>query len=252
MKILRLSLMCFCLVSVFLDACHNEQTKIILAETNSPRWLDAKVDVIAVGKNGQLVPENKARYPLNHILGTVNWYIKNDITIKNKENGNVQSIPIRQSTVMQVVEPLLTKELHWSEKENKDVEGYAYGVKKRWRRDPKEQVHFFEFFGNDALFEAKRDLALCYENLLKSVFCEMQLIRKKSAIAILPLGIDTGIPWKTVIEIAVHSVCDYVEKNPDYYHSIYLCVIKTATDYDAHELYSYYEQLLCAREVPND
>jgi hypothetical protein len=85
-----------------------------------------------------------------------------------------------------------------------------------------------EFFGEKALEEAKKDLAVCYENALLTGSIMLGQMPDKT-IAIDPLGTAVGIPGKDAVEVAVESVREFIEHTPHVYALIVLCVKKRSS-----------------------
>ncbi len=82
-----------------------------------------------------------------------------------------------------------------------------------------------EFFGENALEEAKKDLAVCYDNALLTGSIMLGQTSNKT-IAIDPLGTAVGIPGKDAVQVAIESVTEFIEYHPHTYALIQLFVKK--------------------------
>ncbi len=221
-----------CLIITFLYSAEKPITKVQLFQMRSFRCIDGKADAIIVGKNAQF---RQLGYHLNDTLtGKLSDCSSNIIYVKKQRPIQY---PIHLSKVVYVTEPYLRKEAYRYEKDTY-CNQYIYETMRTKERCPK-LLASFEFYGNDALEETKKDLALCYREAL-SHFAENNVRN----IAFLPIGLESDLPWKDVVRIAVNSVYDYRNKSPYHYECIWLCIMRMPGDYRYRKLYKYYKQLL--------
>ncbi len=258
----RLAILIVCWMSSFIHGMDKDNmpiTKIKLIEVRSLDRLDYEVPVIVAGRNQQLWQQG---FPLHDKLAGRLYYSQGNIICLPKQinyepfdysygkNRNSNSVrhTMMLSRVILVAEPRLAQEECWDGEAKKYTNNYVYETVRAKLRAEKIFSTSVDFRGVQALEEAKKDLAWCYQNALNSFARDNRSSRK---IAFLPLGLRSGIPWKDVVKIAVDTIFAYVHKKPHDYDSIWLCIVHARENGNPQptDLYEYYKEL-CDKAAP--
>ncbi len=193
--------------------------------------VDGKTDILVVGVHEQYKLET--RFSENLVAGDIgnikdyinireNIYGKHIDCFKHFDYSLLQfswksyKKPIN-SCLLSVVEPRVGKELQWNNELGKEVDDFTYITHRRYRRDQSE--HLCEYYGSDALEEAKKDLALCYKNALEGG--EEKFSEKSNrSIAFKSLSTQLGFPRREAVLVTIAAITEYIIKNPKAYTTI--------------------------------
>ena len=178
--------------------------------------VDGQVDLMVVGTNQQNslhLPWGSDKRP-----GFITEVYENKVFIHNKDDdsasdeeiykpcnhrGFVKNPPTKkiQSKVIQVVEPRiffqdgdLANDYYYHYFELKNSNGYCTYINKPYYREK-------------AIEKAKKDLAICYHNVLS------EGLKENKSIALPTLGMQVGFPRKEAAGVAVKAIIDFIAIN---------------------------------------
>ena len=169
---------------------------------------------------GTFDDELRGRFDVTYTTNTKE--ILEHVYKKNQQIGVTVENDLDCEKIRTITEPVLERELYWCVKEEKEINDCVYQPMRKPSKRMVLESRTFEYCGEKAIEEAKRDLMFCYH---KALSCMSQQ-RKMRSIAFLPLGIVTGLPWQMAVEIAIKSVCEYAKKRPGDYDKIWLYTVK--------------------------
>lgn len=127
---------------------------------------------------------------------------------------------VLECQVTSIIEPRIT----YSSWEVDQAETYGYFPV---RPHPEKQDHFFdlEFYGDEAILEARRDLILCYNKVLQH---GLKVLGDKDnkTIALASLGTAVGVPRKAAAAPAFDAIINFLTNNPGKYSLVQLFIKK--------------------------
>lgn len=204
---------------------------------------------------------------VNVIKGSMlDTYAKEDRTINLMVLGNYQQQYVKgyrgqcEDMILGecdvVVLPLLKarehdqkKSLYFPEKKNKpvfwtilepylehkdEVDGFqypSYSVKRYFPNSYLSPIERGKYAGDQVIPEASKDLAFCYEKVLRMGSSEIHICRKEKTIALPTLGTryeksKFAFPRKEAAHVAVKAVTEFIIKKPEAYDRIEMFVEK--------------------------
>jgi len=127
---------------------------------------------------------------------------------------------VLECTVTSIIEPRIMQG-RW---EFDQVDTYGYFPV---RPHPEKKDHFLdlEFFGDEAIIEASKDLQMCYHKVLQH---GLKVLGDKDdkKIALASLGTDVGFPRKTAAPITFAAIVKFLTNNPGKYSLVQLFIKK--------------------------
>jgi hypothetical protein len=202
-----------------------------------------EVNLLLLGKHEQRLLKNpSSQFGRSFIPGRLFYpksifYKKNDCYDSNSDDDNYKPFSednrvslckkIDKKSVnnaMSITEPRISQ-TNWNRdnKTNQPTPTYDYRV---MRQDPMFQLYdTCKFNGNEAITEAAKDLASCYQVALTKGIEHLSDEKEKS-IALATLSADVGFPREKAAPIAVREILAFVRKNPKAYDRIELFVKK--------------------------
>lgn len=122
--------------------------------------------------------------------------------------------------IFAIIEPrIMHGQFEWSE-----ADTYGYFPK---RPHPEKKNHFFDcqFFGDEAILEARRDLVRCYLAVLQEGL-EVLGDKDNKTIALASLGTAVGVPRKAAAAPAFDAIVNFLKNNPGKYSLVQLFIKK--------------------------
>jgi hypothetical protein len=152
-------------------------------------------------------------------------------------------------TIIEITEPCIPSE-GWLRDIPTDVlmPHPSYNVERVTTDGKGLQIMFF--YGNSAITEASKDLALCYDIALQKGVEE-----KRKTIAITTLSANVGFPREKAVPIAINRITQFIRNNPGTYERMELCV-KKRSEFENYKqfLINYWQKpclLYCAHKDEN-
>ena len=177
--------------------------------------VDGNVDAIIVGRNQQKLLGFKSDINCGITL-------ENTIYLKDHQTNNILLLNGFESKILAVEEPVIICENgKYSFKDQRFERGFFANT-----------ISYKTLHGDKALARAKRKLELCYDSILNiapGFLCK--------SIALPALGVPVGFPGKEAAEIAVKSIIEFLEKNPEKYQEIQFFVTEDGDLTHYHELF---------------
>lgn len=172
--------------------------------------IDYRVDYLIVGCNEQKrIKKEQVNYVFTERLSrsdTNKLYVKTD-KISSK-------MSMKHCQVIRAMEPFVTMANH---ADNDSIKSPFYS-KLRSSRGSTNKSFCFEFYGNDAVESAKKDLAALYRSTLRE--CSVPEKKGRIAFAIFPTG--KGFKRKESAPVVVKTILNWLQKNPTAYSAIHL------------------------------
>lgn len=187
--------------------------------------IDYRVDYLIVGSNEQKRIKNKrVNYVFTERLSrsdTNNVYVKT--------NHTPSKMSMKHCQVIRAVEPFVSIANH-ADNDSSLLDKRPLYSKLKSSRGDTNKAFCFEFYGNDAIESAKKDLAALYRNILKEF---IRSDRKTNiAFAIFPTG--KGFKRKESAPVIVETILSWLQKNPTSYSAVHL-LVKTETEFTSYE-----------------
>lgn len=187
--------------------------------------IDYRVDYLVVGCNEQKRLKNEQ---INYVFTErLSRSDTNNVYVKTNQIPSKMSMTHCQ--VIRAVEPFVTI-ANYAENDSSLLDKKPFYSKLRSSRGDTNKSFCFEFYGNDAIESAKKDLAALYRNTLRE--CSKTDKKTRIAFAIFPTG--KGFKRKESAPVIVQTILNWLQKNPTAYSTIHL-LVKTETEFNLYE-----------------